>query len=681
MTANEPEEWRWAEAQGRVLEEARLRKGLSQKEVAAILKVSDDTLRNWESGKPPRKQSLAAIAMFCGMSVDDVMRPQRADDPAPSSPPVHDLEPHRGVKNRRRWAALLMVPIVLAAIVATSLVLWYWRAKQFKEVRETDIGLEAISRSGRVLWRAETSGRWTWVRGAGGRRLIACVLGRRGDYRPEAVSTLSFLEPNARHLTVVRTVQLPSNRGGMWFPTYSRRYELASINAIDIDLDGVDEILATYQQVPECVSYTILYEPVADRARFVLAHTGGHHFTGAWDLDGDGRKELVFLAINNGYNWMNALAAIRVKPWVGAVSRPDDYQMFSPDSANYTPHESRLVFYALLPRGRVPDDPNAVSWDADRRILSVRLLNGRVAVLTPLGFPAASSEEGSEPEREALRRDAYLRNREARRLGRAGFAADAVTEARHAALAAERSGDRIVHEVMQRDLAKLLIAAGRVEEGETLGLRLAANSENASEIYYDLAVAFHLAGDLRRAVAHYEAGIRRGGSPEEGKSKHEFIQGEVLALTELGAFAEAEQAIERFRDRYVTGPEDWSARYREFVRWRKGEVPDPTKVFVPPNATDLQRYWMLEFANANAQDPRVLLRSADALHEERNYPSGPLLSLRSILLHRLGRHAEAASVAEEAIREGQREAKSSIISRGHMPMITARYISLSNRPL
>jgi len=678
MTANEPEEWRWTSAQGRLVEEVRLRKGLSQKEAAAIMAVSDDTLRNWVSGRPPRKQSLAAIAKFCEVSVAELMRPQLAGDPAPPSSPV--VENPQPDKNRRLQPAVLAVPIALAAIAVTSLVLWYWRANQFKEIQETNIGLEAISRSGKVLWRAETSGRWTWVRSTAGRRLIACVLGRRGDYRPEAVSTLSFLEPNAKRLTVVQRVQLPST-GWMWFPTYSRRYELASINAVDIDVDGVDEILATYHQVPECMSYTILYEPGANRARFVLGHTGAHHFTGAWDLDGDGRRELIFLGINNGYNWMNALTAIQVTPRVGAVSVPDGYHAFSPDSANYIPHESRLLYYALLPRGRVPDDPSAVTWDARQRVLTVHLLNGRVAALTPFGFPASSSDRRSEREREASRRDAYRHNREARGLSRAGFAPDAVADARLAVGAAERSGDRIVHEVMQRDLAKLLIEAGQAEEGETLGLRLAAKSENSSEIYYDLAVAFHMASDLRRAVAYYESGIRRGGSPEEGKSKHEFIQGEVLALTELGAFGEAEQAINRFRDRYVANPEDWTAMYREFARWRKGETPDPTKVVVPPNATDLQRYWMLEFANANGADPRVLLRSADTLLEERNYPLGPLLSLRAILLHRLGRHTEAALTVREAMEEGRREAKLSIIGRGHLPVITARYASLSAPPL
>ena len=57
-----------------------------------------------------------------------------------------------------------------------------------------------------------------------------------------------------------------------------------------------------------------LYEPRLGRSRVIFAQTGAHDFTGAYDLDGDGRREVLFLGINNGYNWMNALAAIRIIP-------------------------------------------------------------------------------------------------------------------------------------------------------------------------------------------------------------------------------------------------------------------------------------------------------------------------------------------------------------------------------
>jgi hypothetical protein len=41
---------------------------------------------------------------------------------------------------------------------------------------------------------------------------------------------------------------------------------------------------------------------------------GGQDFQGAADLDGDGTRELLFAGINNGWNWVNAVAAVRLDP-------------------------------------------------------------------------------------------------------------------------------------------------------------------------------------------------------------------------------------------------------------------------------------------------------------------------------------------------------------------------------
>jgi tetratricopeptide (TPR) repeat protein len=405
--------------------------------------------------------------------------------------------------------------------------------------------------------------------------------------------------------------------------------------------------------------------------------TGAHHFVGAWDVDGDGHKELFFLGINNGYDWMNALAGIRVARWLGKPLTSDVTPVYSPDSAAYVPIESATVFYALLPRGRVPDDPAAVSWDPSRRVILVVLSNGRRITLSPLGFQLASRNTAPEAQRAVFRREAYRHDRESRRLSRAGFGQDAMQESREAVSSAERAGDDILAESMQRDLAQILIKAGHAEEGKELVTRLVAHSENASEIFYDAAVASHLAGDPRRAIEYYEAGIRRGGSPEAGKSKHEFIQGEVLALVELGAFREADEAIDRVRDRYVTEDNDWTPMYREFVHWRAGELPHPERIDVPLNATDLRRYWKLEFRNARGEAPGSLLVAVDALLAERNQPRSAILSLRAVLLERLGRHAEAVVAAEEAMSHATAEAKGDIRERGHLQLIAERYAKLT----
>lgn len=650
---------------------------MSQKEAAALLKVSDDTLRNWENGTTrPRDESLAALAEFCGLTLEELIRPEPEvqQQPAESQPTENVAVTPPQVRARPLTAWIAISVLVAIGILGGAVLTVSRRSGRFDTLRATANGFAAVSRSGRDLWQAsgvdpKIAERWTLVRMPGGRTLIACVYAKPGDFRPETVRTLSLLEPNAKRATVVDRITLPMPAEEL-FPGYSRRYDLAYLNALDIDGDGIDEIIATFQQVPECVSYTILYEPAIRRARVLFAQTGAHHFTGAWDLDGDGRRDLLFLGINNGYNWVNTLAAVRVKPWIGK-RRTDEFTVFSPDSAAYLPAESQSLFYTLLPRGRVPDDPAAVSWDPKRRLISVRLMNGLAVKLTPHGFLTPSRSTVPETHRTVFRRKAYQHDRESRRLSRAGFAADAVQESREAVIAAKRAGDDILTEAMQRGLAKALIAAERTAEAEELVTRLARKSENASEIFYDAARAFHLAGDLRRAVGYYEAGIRRGGSPESGKSKHEFIQGEVFALVELGEFDEAEQAIDRFRDRYVAEGQG-AAIYREFVRWRKGELPRADLRAASPSSTDLMRYWALEFRNARGEEAGSLLLGVGVLLAEGNQPEGALLSLRAILLNRLGRTAEARSAAQQAFLAGAKGARESVTARGHLRLVSRR---------
>jgi serine/threonine protein kinase len=538
-------------------------------------------------------------------------------------------------------------------------------------------GIAAIAKDGSILWRRnvwnDIANRYALVRlPSHTQPVLATALSKKGDYRLQTAETLSLLDPDTGQ--TVDEIRLPTAASS--FPGYSLRYILSSLHSVDLDSDGIDEVLATYQQVPECVSYTVLYEPRTRRARVVFVATGGHHFVGAYDVDGDGRRDLLFLGINNGYNWINALAAVRVLPWVNEPLKEDESSVRSPDAMATTGNDvPASIFYALLPRGRVSNDPGAVSWDVTRRLVTISLWQGRTAVLKD-GFLVTDASPLSAAQRERQRRTAYAHDRESRRLFTAGKYEEAAAEGRAAVAAARDANDPILVEALSRDLGKTLIAGTAVSEGESLLQSIQATSENASEVAYDAAVAFHLRGDLARAVAYYEAGVGRGGSAEAGKSKHEFIQGEVFALTEEGRWPEALAAIGRFHDAYVTENSDWSAIYREFVRWRMGQTPQLETIPVGWNPTDLQRYWTVEFRNSRGESPTTLLPIVDSLIAENNDPRGPLLSLRAVLLSRLGRSGEASTTAARALELTTNDAKRSIISRGHISVVRERHAKL-----
>jgi len=549
-----------------------------------------------------------------------------------------------------------------------------------------ETGITAVSTAGETLWTIpgvspEISDRGTLARiTSRGPRLIAIVLARPRQWSPEAISTLSFLDPASGR--VVREVKLPS--GADHFPNDPPRFSFASAKAIDLDFDGIDEVLVNYNHVPEAPFYTVLYAPRFDQARLVFYSRGGQDFQGATDLDGDGTRELLFAGINNGWNWVNAVAAVRLDPrsWTQGDRMPTPG---APDVIE-TPSQWRfLLWYAVVPRGHL-EAPTRLTIDEGRRELTIRYLSGKTWTLGFDGFPPGASDR-SRAERQSTRRAAYEHLWEAERLRRAGMLDLAMSEAEAALESAKRARETWLGQYAERLQAKVLVAEGKIREAEDLFASLAERAEDAPEVAYDAAVAFHLSGDLRRAVAWYGRGIGRESAIGAGNSKHEFLKGEVLALVEEKRYAEALAAVARFGATYPP----WQHHiwiFREYVRWRAGERPEADPSGVPSNWTDLERYWELEFEFAAGGTPEESLRRVERFLVERPKTRGEALSLRAELLARLGRLSEAAEVAQSALELVRVEQDRSIVARGHLDLVEERAhrlgeelqrVALSNR--
>lgn len=578
-----------------------------------------------------------------------------------SAPPRYRL------RRRLAWAgAAALVSLALTGALATRT----RGAAAFSHlVNAEGTGIAAIGTNGERLWTIEAvepeiADRAAFARiTPGGPRLLAIVLARPREWSPEAISTLSFLHPGSGR--VVKEVKLPS--GANYFPNDPPRFFFASARAVDLDDDGVDEVLVNYAHVPEAPFYTVLYAPRFDQARVVFYSRGGQDFRGATDLDGDGMRELLFAGINNGWNWVNAAAAVRLDPrslthgdFLGAAAAPDVITQ---------PTQWRLLhWYAILPRGHL-EGPNCLTIDENRKELTVRYLSGRTWTLGFDGFPPGPKDV-NRAMRQGARRAAYEHLWEAERLRRAGMLDLAMTEAGAALEAARRARETWLSQYAERLQAKILVFQGELEEAEARFVSLAERAEDAPEVAYDAAVAFHLHGDLSRAVAWYERGLGRKSAMGAGQSKHEFLKGEVLALVEAKRYADALAAVARFGATYPV----WESHmwiFREYVRWRAGERPE-IDASVPPNWTDLERYWELEFVFARGGDQTEILRRVDRFLSEQPKTRAELLSLRAELLARLGRPGEASEVARSALELGRAERGRSIVARAHIDLVEER---------
>jgi len=539
-------------------------------------------------------------------------------------------------------------------------------------------GVAAIDQRGARLWTLpgedpDQASRFALARlEAGDPPRLVGILRGANDFAPDVVRTLSVLDAQSGRVLRRIPLPLPSQR----LLAHATRYRPEVVAAQDLDGDGVDEIVVSFVAAADSPSYTVLYEPVADRSRLLFEGSGHHTFVRAVDVDGDGRPEILVAGINNAYGWYNVLAALKVSPWIGRPARADSSAGASSPDAQVA-GVGTLFWYALLPRGNFSHDPSSVVDDPASRILTVRFLKGGTARLGYDGFLTEPASKVPSAARAAARAEAYQHLFEAQRLSKGGFVAAALGEVEQAVARAHAADDALLVECAEREKGKILIGSGREGDGESLFDGLARSSPNASEVAFDAARALHLRGRLDRAIAWYERGLGPGGEIASGKSKFEFLMGMVLALGEEGRFDEAEAKSLRFNDEYPSA-RDVGYFFHEYARWRRGARPEIALLNISALSAPVLRYFLLEYRAARGEDPAGLLTDLAAVMQDPGDAGPGLLSLRGELLARLGRAREALAASRQANDEGQATVGNSTVVRAIYDLIVQRFAKLAS---
>jgi tetratricopeptide (TPR) repeat protein len=531
-------------------------------------------------------------------------------------------------------------------------------------------GVAAIDRGGSTLWSAidvdARESRYAFARiERGGEPLLAAVRRNPTDWDPERGHTLSLLD--LRSGTTVKQVALP--RGDLGFPEASLHFALETIEAVDLDRDGVDEIIGTYVNRAADVSYAFLYEPRIERARLIFRGTGRHRFATAADLDGDGASEVILSGTSDRFGMYGSATALRLVPPVNRPGRVTEG--LSVDLLAAAEHEEAVVWQALLPRQPL-GAAGRPAFDAATRTLAFPLANGAKYVLSADGFPedGTASVGGVESRRDA-RSQSYAFLREAAQHEGSGEIRAATAAIERAVERAEPSGDPLLIEAVRREHARLLVVSGAVEEGEGLFEELLASSPHQSEIALQAARAHHVVGRLDDAEAWYRRALAAGGASPDPEIRLAYLEGMTLALAEQKRWEEALEVAGSWYARFG-GAHDWPGVYREFIYWRMGQPPAWEEIRISDPRIEPARYWLLEFRNFDGAEPAALLPGLDrALWSESMRPL--VYSLRAELLSREGRREEALTEARRARRLALERSRKDLFLRAHLDLLAARF--------
>lgn len=542
----------------------------------------------------------------------------------------------------RAWRAALAGVTLLASVSAAT---WGYRQTRFDRMIHNGEKLEALDRRGAVLWSIPN---WTGLdvfrdmRSREGKRIAVIRRGLSGLLSDQRTNHLLLLY-DAQTGQVVRTVRLPTKHFGQFRDTYSAE---GSPMAVDIDGDGDDELLVWYGHTPYWPSYTDYYDPREDLARVVLIASGHHLPEAAVDLDGDGRKEVIFSGINNRMGWHPAIAAV-------AIPRGPADPAETPDASLGEGVFQNLVWYALLPPGMLLSSDGRVRVDQAHRRIIVEYINHKTVQLDFDGFIAGSRTATKAIDRRRLRNDAYEDLRQSVREAMNVHLEPALARSKQAIRLAQQAGDSLLAEWAARIRLQQLIRSGRRDAAETEAGRLVASSEAASDICYDVGQALMLRGEMTAAARWYVKALAVGDENHHGRSKYELLEGAVLSLSSLKRWSEAMEEIRAFDAAYPT-EHPFAAVYAEYVQWRSG-MPIHRWDTLRGDLPDFILYVDLEAQYRLSGDARAALARLDGLVPRMSTVRAPMLLLRARLLEALGRRTEAWQAATAGLDQARQD--------------------------
>lgn len=591
----------------------------------------------------------------------------------PTRPPLRSRVP--------RIAAQALAAVLVAAAAGS---LWHYRQTRFSHLIPTEEGgVVALSRGGAELWRdpnidpAPYSAlarlqRWK------PRRLVGMEFDPEGTPGPEIYRNPRVLDLQSGHELPEETIELAD--GSDWFPKLTLQFK-HEIDAVDLNGDGLDELIITYQHTPEYPGYVVLWEPATRRHRVILVTSGHHYFAGSQDLDDDGRAELLFLGTNNPLGYHNTLTGLKLDPPVGEAP-PEGFPVspfVSPDLIE-VPWQAGGSWYELLPPGTCyTRQRSCLEIDADRR----RLIVGRTEkiYLSFDGLRLGGEDTTDATTRRRQRDGAWNAMREGKLARMHDQPENAVVAFGTGSELAARAGSGDLARWLALEQTISLIEAGDFAEARNHLEALLKDPEQVGDAPYRAAQTFYLHDQPEIAFDLYRTALERVSAfPNLGNRAWEYALELLLVGVDLGRADEVLTELENYVERSAI--RDAVLPYgRVYARWRAGEPISLSELELEQRDSDIWRYWALEFGLTAGADPRELLTAATDL-ETTASATGPLLAaLKAQLLAELDGNGAAVQAVTDAFDQAFLERDRSVLVRSHFDIVARRYREITGNPV
>jgi len=579
-------------------------------------------------------------------------------------------------RSRARVAAYSLLAVALLAMSG-----WAWRAywTAFDHIEsDTEGGLVAIDRNGRVLWTnaALAPGRSAVVvKPTGADPVVAAVPRSTAELLPIEESHKMHVY-SAESGEVTRSFVLRS--AATKFPL-DPMFGPSAINAIDPDHDGREDVLITFTHTPYWPSYSVYVDARTGESTPILIASGHHLLAGMVDIDGDGVDELIFTGPNNRMGWFTGIAAVKlVRPPAPVRASSPWMEAGTPDAEYAREATHALLWYSLQPRMSVYSC-GLSSADPARRVLRFNCGSDKGFELGYDGFPPGTSSPVGPEARVAARQAAYDELRDAIRTGSMQAFEEAIRLVREArAKALDANAPQLVEWIWTNE-AILLARAGRAGEAESAFVSLIASSDAPSEICWQAGTVFEQQGDLDRAARFHRQGIAEATKGVwRGRVAVDHLYSLLLVLAQRERWGEAKEDLARYEATY---PESHlnTIGARAFIDWRSG-VPLSQALVPSPSHPELYNYCIFEARWASGvADPETFRRELNEFRRVKASPSYLYDSLEAEILAAEGHIAEAKALAAKALADTIAAAREESIARAHLRLVQRRSAAMARR--